>query len=1080
VSLEEPVDRLGGARKLLGEVEEDLDLPFIEEDRNQDEALSVEQVHFVFALGIAFETKEPREGNEGPGSRRVGRDPLVVAVDIGRFPLHRETFVEPGGGLETVPEPEREHRVRHLMGNCRAGEPGLKLIGGDVMVAQRSELAADLMGAAAPARDSRGRGELLLGRVEGDPALLVPLTLAAQLLVEPLVGILRCRGDLGSDLIISVMDDEVVRLALAVIAGQERLAAAVVLGGAIGGWRRTAGQFLLRGRAEGIDGLAGVGRPVDPAHPQEGLRGFVLAPQALEGNAAEVDEDRLLACDLQPFIRPLQEGVELALLGEGEDLLGPRERELRRHGRDEVRIEGYRIEVEPLRLPESSRREKTVAAGDERAGERGGQRRTPLREALVEAQEPRPSLVDVPLAQEFQRFLFLLHRALDRPDDPLHRFGGSRVAWISLLDLLERPEGRAEEPRGLEVLRQPLFCGRQPFARRNGLGELLAGLSEYLHRGLGVVPLERRFPLRQEEVEAALAAHRLHLPAVHDHRAADEADRDPLRRLFDDLPVDFVPVLERDGVPGRPPSREKEHRGAGEEQDERRSRGAGRRFHILCYRMRRFLTFNRAGDEMALMPAGEKNGYRNPLADRYASAEMLEIFSDRRRYRTWRDLWIALAECEAEAGLPIPPQAIAEMRRRRDDIDFERVAAIENDLRHDVMAHITHYGEQCPAAKPIIHLGATSCYVTDNTDLILMRDGLKLVAAKLRALLQALRGFALEHRSLPALAYTHFQPAQLTTVGKRAAMWAQDFLLDLDELESLPRRLRFRGVKGTTGTQASFLKLFDGDADKVRRLDERLSARMGFGEPLRITGQTYTRKLDVVVLQALAGIGVSAHRFSNDLRLLQGLGETEEPFGPAQVGSSAMPYKRNPMKLERISSLSKFLISTAQNPVWVAATQWLERTLDDSANRRIAIPEAFLAADAVLILANSVVRGLVVNSGVIRERTLRELEFMATEDLLMEAVKAGGDRQALHEKIRGHSMAVIEARRRGEKAAGLLDRIAADPSFAAVRASLGRILDPARYVGRAPEQVEEFFREEVDPRLAGADAAPDATWEVRV
>jgi adenylosuccinate lyase len=468
--------------------------------------------------------------------------------------------------------------------------------------------------------------------------------------------------------------------------------------------------------------------------------------------------------------------------------------------------------------------------------------------------------------------------------------------------------------------------------------------------------------------------------------------------------------------------------------------------------------------------------YQSPLVERYASREMVENFSTPRRYRTWRDLWIALAECQAELGLPIGAQEIEELRRHRDDIDFARVEALESELRHDVMAHIAHYGEQCPSAKRIIHLGATSAFVTDNADQILMREGIAIVRRKLAALLAALRSFAMAHRRLPTLAYTHFQPAQLTTVGKRAAMWAQDFLMDLDGLESLVQRFRFRGVKGTTGTQASFLRLFDGDATKVRELDRRLSQRMGFPNPLCISGQTYTRKLDVLALEALAAIGLSAHKFSNDLRLLQGLGEMEEPFGKAQVGSSAMPYKRNPMRLERISSLSKFLLSAVQNPAWVAATQWFERTLDDSANRRIVIPEAFFATDAILVLANSVVGGLVVYPGVIAERVAREMEFMATEDILMMAVKAGGDRQDLHERIRAHSMAVVEARRSGQKAEDLISRIAADPAFAAVRSALAHLTDPARYIGRAPEQVEEFFREEVDSRI------PEGVlerWEVR-
>jgi adenylosuccinate lyase len=479
---------------------------------------------------------------------------------------------------------------------------------------------------------------------------------------------------------------------------------------------------------------------------------------------------------------------------------------------------------------------------------------------------------------------------------------------------------------------------------------------------------------------------------------------------------------------------------------------------------------------MAFMPE-TPSLYQNPLVERYASREMVDIFSPRRRYGTWRDLWIALAECEAELGLVIPPEGIEEMRRNRDRIDFERVAVLEESLRHDVMAHITHYGEQCPKAKGIIHLGATSCYVTDNADLILMREGLRLIDGKLAALLSAFRSLALRTKDLAALAYTHFQPAQLTTVGKRAAMWAQDFLLDLGELRSLGPKLRFRGVKGTTGTQASFLRLFDGDASKVRDLDRRVSARMGFDDPLRITGQTYTRKLDVLVLRALAGVAVSAHKFTNDLRLLQGLGEMEEPFGKSQVGSSAMPYKRNPMRSERIASLAKFLLSTAGNGEWVAATQWLERTLDDSADRRMSIPEAFLAADAILILANSVVRGLVVNEVSIRERVTREIESMASEDILMMAVKEGGDRQLLHERIRCHSMAVVEARRSGAAGPGLLDRIASDEAFSAVRGEISAMRDPARYVGRAPDQVVEFFREEVDP-LVGEDAG--GRWEVKV
>jgi adenylosuccinate lyase len=473
---------------------------------------------------------------------------------------------------------------------------------------------------------------------------------------------------------------------------------------------------------------------------------------------------------------------------------------------------------------------------------------------------------------------------------------------------------------------------------------------------------------------------------------------------------------------------------------------------------------DRGGQRILRMPEPAET-YSNPLAERYASREMLEIFSDRRRYGTWRRLWVALAEVEAELGLDIRAEQIEEMRARVDDIDFERVAEIERELRHDVMAHITHFGEQCPRAKPIIHLGATSCFVTDNTDLMLMRAGLELVRARLAELLRALGGFALRHRSLPALAYTHFQPAQLTTVGKRAALWAQDFLLDLEEVERWCRRLRFRGAKGTTGTQASFLRLFDGDAAKVEELDRRISERMGFEELFLITGQTYTRKQDEAVLHALAGVAQSAHKFSNDLRLLQGLGEIEEPFGDKQVGSSAMPYKRNPMRLERISSLAKYAMCEAQNAGWVHATQWFERTLDDSANRRLSIPQCFLAADAILILALNVSCGLVVHPAVIRRRLEEELASIASENLMMLAVRAGGDRGRLHERIREHAMKVAEARRAGAAQNDLLERLAADPLFASVRERIGEVSDPAAYVGRAPEQVEKFFRDEVDPLL---------------
>lgn len=473
--------------------------------------------------------------------------------------------------------------------------------------------------------------------------------------------------------------------------------------------------------------------------------------------------------------------------------------------------------------------------------------------------------------------------------------------------------------------------------------------------------------------------------------------------------------------------------------------------------------------------------YQNPLAERYASGEMLEDFSANRRYRTWRHLWIALAEAQAELGLNITSKQIEEMRRNTDTIDYDRVREVEQQLRHDVMAHITVFGEQCPSAKPIIHLGATSCYVTDNTDLILMKRALEILREKLVGLLSAFRDFALQHRSLPTLAYTHLQPAQLTTVGKRAAIWAQDFLIDLSELQNRLEKLRFRGVKGTTGTQESFLSLFGGDAKKVEELDRRVAEKMGFRGVFRITGQTYTRKVDDLLLHVLAGIAQSAHKFSNDVRLLQGFGELEEPFAAQQVGSSAMPYKRNPMRLERASSLAKFILCETLNPGWIHSTQWLERTLDDSANRRISIPQVFLATDAVLILAGSVVRGLTVYPEVIRRRIDGEFPFMASERLLMLAVREGGDRQALHECIRKHAMLVVSARRASGGRNDLLDRLRADPLFARVRSRIGEVADPARHVGRAAQQVETFFKEEVEPAVkASGVEAHGKSWDVSV
>ena len=457
--------------------------------------------------------------------------------------------------------------------------------------------------------------------------------------------------------------------------------------------------------------------------------------------------------------------------------------------------------------------------------------------------------------------------------------------------------------------------------------------------------------------------------------------------------------------------------------------------------------------------------YSSPLAERYAGEAMVSLFSPLRRARTWRRLWIALADAERELGLPITDAQVAEMIARRDEVDLDRAAEIERRVRHDVVAHIQLYGEQCPSARPIIHLGATSAFVTDNADLVLMREGLHLLRGALLRLMSGLRAFSERERSRPCLAYTHLQPAQLTTVGKRSCLWLQDFLVDYLELVRLHDDFPFHGVKGATGTQASFLALFDGDHEKVRRLERLVAAKMGFAKLVPISGQTYPRKVDHAVLSLLASIAVSASKMANDIRLLQGLGELEEPFEPSQVGSSAMAYKRNPVLCERVCGLARFVIVSAANAPLTAASQWLERTLDDSANRRLAIPECFLAMDAIVLLLSKVTEGLRVQSRAIEAAVRRELPFVATEDLLGAAVRAGGDRTELHERIRVHAM---EARRRSREGGGeldLLDRLASDPAFAAVRSSFGTLLDPARYVGRAPEQVREFLAEEVAPVL---------------
>ena len=454
----------------------------------------------------------------------------------------------------------------------------------------------------------------------------------------------------------------------------------------------------------------------------------------------------------------------------------------------------------------------------------------------------------------------------------------------------------------------------------------------------------------------------------------------------------------------------------------------------------------------------------HPLIDRYASREMVGVFSEERRFSTWRRLWVALAEAEKELGLPISQEQIDELKAHVDDLNLDVARRYERELRHDVMAHIKAYGDQCPKARGIIHLGATSCFVTDNTDVILMRDGLEILLVKVANVLNNLAAFARKYRDLPTLGFTHLQPAQPTTVGKRACLWAQDFLMDLHQLEKARKNLRFRGVKGTTGTQDSFLKLFEGDHEKVKNLDRLVTHKMGFDRAFIITGQTYTRKQDAQVLYALAGLAQSAHKFATDLRLLQHLKEVEEPFGKRQVGSSAMPYKRNPMRSERVCALSRFLLSIADNLPYTTATQWMERTLDDSANRRITIPEAFFTADAILELCMDITSGMVVYPRVIERRLREELPFMAAEEVMMRVVKKGGDRQALHERIREYAMEAVRTVKEGRENP-FLEMIATDPSFGLTREELEKILEPKRFVGRAPQQVEEFLEEELLPAL---------------
>ncbi len=457
--------------------------------------------------------------------------------------------------------------------------------------------------------------------------------------------------------------------------------------------------------------------------------------------------------------------------------------------------------------------------------------------------------------------------------------------------------------------------------------------------------------------------------------------------------------------------------------------------------------------------------YQSPLSERYASKEMQYIFSPDKKFRTWRRLWIALAETEKELGLDITQEQIDELKAHQDDINYDVAKAREKEVRHDVMSHVYAYGQQCPKAKGIIHLGATSCYVGDNTDIIVMTEALQLVRRKLVNVMQELSGFADKYKALPTLAFTHFQPAQPTTVGKRAALWLQEFCLDLEDLNHVISTMKLLGSKGTTGTQASFLELFDGDQETIDKIDPMIAEKMGFSQCYPVSGQTYSRKVDTRVLNVLAGIAASAHKMSNDIRLLQHLKEVEEPFEKSQIGSSAMAYKRNPMRSERIASLSRYVMVDAMNPAITSAAQWFERTLDDSANKRLSIPEGFLAVDGILDLCLNVVDGLVVYPKVIEKRLMSELPFMATENIMMDAVKAGGDRQELHERIRELSMEAGRNVKAEGKENNLLELIAADPAFNLSLEDLKKTMEPARYTGRSKEQVEAFLSQVIQPIL---------------
>lgn len=459
----------------------------------------------------------------------------------------------------------------------------------------------------------------------------------------------------------------------------------------------------------------------------------------------------------------------------------------------------------------------------------------------------------------------------------------------------------------------------------------------------------------------------------------------------------------------------------------------------------------------------DKNSYVSPFSTRYASEEMQRVFSENFKFRTWRRLWIALAKAEQKLGLNITDEQIAELEKYKDDINYEVAEAREKEVRHDVMSHVYAYGKQCPKAEAIIHLGATSCYVGDNTDIIILKEASQIVLKKLVQVIKNLSAFALEYKGMPALAYTHLQPAQLTSVGKRATLWINELVMDVENLVFQTDNLKLLGQKGTTGTQASFMELFAGDEEKVKELERLIAADMGFTACVRVSGQTYSRKIDAYFLSVLSGIAQSAYKFSNDLRILQSFEEMEEPFEKKQIGSSAMPYKRNPMRSERISSLARYVIADAVNPAMTAGTQWFERTLDDSANKRISVAEAFLAVDAILNIYINVSSGLVVNDKVVERRVMEKLPFMATENIMMEAVKRGGNRQELHEALRTHSHAAAAEVKRGSGKNDLIARIAADPVFGLTEEEIIAHLEPKKYIGRSESQVEEFISSVVEP-----------------